>query len=147
MTHNRVQTINILLLVGAGKLPRVTGAPTSPAFTLCAVSSFVSEGADPSTMSWHSFYKSWLKVWLFASWSPAQELSRRSCRMSSHFQDVVALLSLGPSFRCHLPITPDVCSRTSILSWFLLLDCPWSNFSVISFRPSVLYNNINSGTI
>lgn len=39
------------LSVGAGKLPRVVGALTSLALTLCVVSSFVSEGADPSTMS------------------------------------------------------------------------------------------------
>jgi hypothetical protein len=45
MTHNMVQTINILLSVGGGKILRGTSAPTS------AVYSFVSERADPSTMS------------------------------------------------------------------------------------------------
>jgi hypothetical protein len=37
--------------VGGAKLPKVAGAPTSPAPTLCAVSLSVSEGANPSTMS------------------------------------------------------------------------------------------------
>jgi hypothetical protein len=46
MIH-KMQTIKFLLLVGAGKLPRVAGAPTSPALTLCAVSSFILERPIP----------------------------------------------------------------------------------------------------
>jgi hypothetical protein len=47
MTHNRLQTVKILLMVSAGKLPRMTGAPISLAVTLSAFSSFISEGANP----------------------------------------------------------------------------------------------------
>jgi hypothetical protein len=50
MTHHGMQTIKILLLVSVDKIPRVARALTSPVLTLCAVSSFVSEGANPSSM-------------------------------------------------------------------------------------------------
>jgi hypothetical protein len=40
----------LLQLFGA-KLPRAAGAPTFPAPTLCAISFYISEGTDPSTVS------------------------------------------------------------------------------------------------
>jgi hypothetical protein len=115
MTHNKMQTIKILLSVGVGKLPRVTSAPTSPGLTLCAISSFVLEGADTSTMPWHSFS---VKVQLFTSRSPAREPSWRSSWMSSHFPDVAALLGLGSLCCCCILVLPYVSSWTSILSGF-----------------------------
>jgi hypothetical protein len=37
------------------KLPKVAGAPASPAPTLCTVSLSFRGGGDPSTVPWHSF--------------------------------------------------------------------------------------------
>jgi hypothetical protein len=49
---NKLSTIIILLFCSMqAKDPRMVNAPTSPALILCAISSFVSEGADPYTMS------------------------------------------------------------------------------------------------
>jgi hypothetical protein len=58
VSWSRFFTIMLLQSVET-KIPRVAGVPTYPALTLCAVSSFILEGANPSTMSWHSFSESW----------------------------------------------------------------------------------------
>jgi hypothetical protein len=56
---NRSRFFTIIFLRSVGpKVPRVFNAPIFTAATLCAASSFVSVGADPSTMSWRSFPQS-----------------------------------------------------------------------------------------
>jgi hypothetical protein len=117
--HIRMQTIKILLSVGGCKVPRVAGAPAYLALSLCAASSFVSEGANPSTMSSHSFFKSWQMTWLFNSWSPAQWFPWWCLFL-------IPLLHSG--------------SWMSILLRLPLQHCPWSTFSVISGWLSVLYD-------
>jgi hypothetical protein len=51
MTHNMMQATKILLSVVVVKLPSVAGAPTSLVLILYEVSYFISEGANPTTMS------------------------------------------------------------------------------------------------
>jgi hypothetical protein len=54
-------------LISGAKVPRMVCAPTSPALTLCAVSSFVSERANPAKMSSHLFFESQQKTRLLAT--------------------------------------------------------------------------------
>jgi hypothetical protein len=63
---------------------------------------------------------------------PARWFIPRSCRVPSASFDVVAPLSLGPLFHCCKPGSSIVSSRTFNLSRFLLQQCPWSDFSVVS---------------
>jgi hypothetical protein len=57
---NWTRFITILLLLSRrAKIPTLVDVPMSLALTLCAVSSFVLEGAKPSTMPWYSFSESW----------------------------------------------------------------------------------------
>jgi hypothetical protein len=91
---------------------------------LCAVSSFVSEGTDPSTMSSPSLYIVLWKFWPFASWPPALRFSWRSCRMSTPSSDIFASLRLSPLFHWCLPVLPDVSFRKSVLSGPLVQLCP-----------------------
>jgi hypothetical protein len=44
--------------------------------------------------------------------------------MSSRFQDVAAPLSLGPLLHCRLPVAPNIYSRKSVLSRFLIQHWP-----------------------
>jgi hypothetical protein len=106
------------------KLARVASAPTTPALTLCAVSSFILEGADPFTMSWHSCFAARWKTQLLTSWPPVPKSFWLSCWMPSCFLDVDALLNLGPLFQCCVPGTSIVFSQPSILYGFLLQHCP-----------------------
>jgi hypothetical protein len=70
---------------------------------LLAVSSFISEGSDPSTMSSHSFSTAHWETQLLTSSLPALRSSWRSCWMSSPSSDVAALISFGPLFHCCIP--------------------------------------------
>jgi hypothetical protein len=49
-------SLQLLPLLGVGKVPSVAGASTSPALNLCAASFSVLEGTNPSTISSPSFY-------------------------------------------------------------------------------------------
>jgi hypothetical protein len=62
-----------------GKLPRVSGAPTFPAPTMCAVFFSVLEGVDPSTISNPSFSATRWESHLLASHSPVLKSACRSC--------------------------------------------------------------------
>jgi hypothetical protein len=82
-----------------GKLPRVTGTPTSLVVNLCAVSFSVSEGADHSTMSrlmkvpTICFATSSSTVFLKVLLSVVQLLRRGSCLLLRHVMPLLVVLS------------------------------------------------------
>jgi hypothetical protein len=134
-------TITFLRLVRP-KVPRVFNAPKFMTLRLLVTSSFVSEGTDsPKHSDAHFPQSNEVPAFrLFSSRSPAQWFSWRSCRMSSRSSDihVVASLSHGSLFQRRFPVASDAFSGSFVLSRFLLRHCPWSEFSVVSVRPSVL---------
>jgi hypothetical protein len=77
------------------------GVPPSTLILGCAfdVPSFISEGADSFTMSWHSYFESWWKTTLLSSWSPICEIVQGPDIMSSYFPDIASVSGLGPL--CH----------------------------------------------
>jgi hypothetical protein len=82
---------------------------------LCASDvSFVSEGADSSTMSSHSLRVA-QSIRLFAFRSPVLRSSCRSCQMSFPSSGVPAVLRLGPLFHCCISGPTVVSSRPSVL--------------------------------
>jgi hypothetical protein len=60
----------------------------------------------------------------------------------SCFPDVIALLGLGSLYRCCIPVASDISSQMSVHLRFHLQHCPWSNFSVVSFWTSILYDSV-----
>jgi hypothetical protein len=64
------------------------------------VSSFTSEGADPSTMSCHSVPKTVWKSALFASQSLSREFVHELQTVSSHFPDIAFVLHLSTLCHC-----------------------------------------------
>jgi hypothetical protein len=78
------------------KLPRVAVAPTSLALKLLVVFSSVCVGLNPSTMSWHSFFKSSWKTWLLP-WRPSvQWFVWGHYKMSLCFPDAPLILAFSP---------------------------------------------------
>jgi hypothetical protein len=104
------------------KLRAGPGVPPSSLFFSegCAldVPSFISKGANPSTMSSHSLLAAWQKTRLLTSWPPFWESAWWSCWMSSRFLDVTTVLHLGPLFTCCF-LGPSLVSSRSLV----LYDC------------------------
>jgi hypothetical protein len=113
-------------------------------FLFCVLSSFISEGANPSIISSHSFFKSCLKSQLLASRPPTQEFVLGSHIMYPCFPDVdpvscfvlwyrcqlspswnvAARLQLGLLCHCCIPVAPDISSQTSVPSGFVVQPYP-----------------------
>jgi hypothetical protein len=72
-----------VLLVGAGKVPRVVYDRTSLTLKLLVVFYFVSETADPSTISSHSLPVTWWKPRPLASWPESLPDSLVECPLAS----------------------------------------------------------------
>jgi hypothetical protein len=98
-----------------GKLPRVSGASTFPSLTLCAVSFFVLEGADTSTISIPSFSATRCEYRLLASQSPARKSTWRSSWTPTCFLEVPAVPGLVHLCRCCTLAAPDALSRASVI--------------------------------
>jgi hypothetical protein len=79
------------------------------------VLSFISEGADPSTVSSHSLPRTQWKSWLFASQPPAPEFVCGLHITSSHFPDIASALHLGTLYHCYVSVTPNILSPTPVL--------------------------------
>lgn len=71
-------------------------------------SSFVSEGTDPSTLSWHSFSAVWWKFQLFALQTPALQTAWISYWVFCCFLDIIPLLGLNSLCCCCIPAVPNL---------------------------------------
>jgi hypothetical protein len=103
------------------KVLRVVNASTSLALELLVVPSFISEGAEPSTMSSHPLPITQWKSRLLASWPPVWKSAWQSCWMPSCFLNVVALLGLSPLCRCCIYHTEN--NAFQLVHWCMLGIC------------------------
>jgi hypothetical protein len=129
--------------------PSEVDVPTSLALKLLVVSSFVSEGADPCIMSYHSFFESSWKTQPCVSQPPASWFVEGPHKMSPCFPGMTAVSGFRSLCHCCTPRSSVISSQPSVL---YLYDCvPYAvqvgHLSVVRTPPSLLVCFFGRSTI